>query len=436
MTNKQIQTNSAAVSRRQALKTGLAVGAGLLAAPGYLRAQGANERLNLGVVGIGGRGRANLDALYKQNIVALCDVDDERAGDAYEKYAQARKFYDYRQMLDALGSELDGVVINTPDHTHYHPTMAALDLGLHIYLEKPMAQAVSEVRQITEKAKEKGVATQLGVQRHTIGNVHRVVELIKSGAIGDVTEVYSKKGGSRGMPDMPDRFPPVPDHLKWDLWLGPAEWREYSPAYCPYHWRFWWDFGTGETGNWGCHILDIPYWALDLDFPTHVAASGPEVDPERTPKEMFSTFKFPAKDGRPEVTLHWDHTNEPFPYKEKYNMPDWGNTLFVGTKGALLCDFGKRLLLPEADFADFEAPEPFIPDSPGFHEEWVIACKGGEPATCDFAYSGPLAETVALGNTAYRAQQDFEWDAKTLTAKGAPAAEPFLRPTYRQGWSV
>lgn len=422
--------------RRQFLKTSALAGGGVMMAPAFLHAQGANERLNLAFIGIGGRGESNLNSLRHQNVVALCDVDDERAGDAYTRFPNARTFYDYRNMLDEMHAEIDGVVVSTPDHTHFHPSMAALDLGKHLYCEKPMAHAVAEIRTMTERANDQGVATQLGVQRHTIPNVHRVVELIQSGAIGHVTEVYCRKGGDRGMPEIPQEFPAVPDHLKWDLWLGPAMWRDYSPAYCPYNWRFWWDYGTGETGNWGCHILDIPYWALDLGFPTRVDASGPPVDPERTPKEMYSTFVFPQKGNRPEVTLHWDHTNKPFPYRETYVMPNWGNTLFVGEKVALLCDFGKHVLLPESDFTDFVAPDPSIPDSPGFFEEWIIACKGGETATCDFAYSGPLSETVLLGNTAYRAQQNFDWDAKTMTAKGADAVEPFLRPTYRSGWSV
>src|SRR5690606_37027220 len=176
------------------------------------------------------------------------------------------------------------------------------------YLEKPMAHNVWEVRTLTDLARRKGVATQLGVQRHALENVHRVIELVRSGAIGTVTECHAWIGDDRGMPKVPDSSPPVPEHLDWDLWLGPAEARAYHETYCPYGWRFWWDYGTGETGNWGCHILDIPFWALELDFPTRVDASGPPVDAARTPKSMDTRCSFPAKASRAEVTFDWYHS--------------------------------------------------------------------------------------------------------------------------------
>jgi len=235
---------------------------------------------------------------------------------------------------------------------------------------------------------------------------------------------------------VPTEFPPVPSHLKWDLWLGPAADRPYSPAYVPYKWRFWWDFGTGETGNWGCHILDIPFWALGLEHPTKVAGSGPPVDKQRTPKSMTTRFEFPARGNQPPVTLHWCHTKEALPVFAKHGVPRSGNTLFIGSEGMLVCDFKNRKLYPESKFADFEPPSQTVPDSPGFRKEWLLACKGGKPATCNFDYTGPLTETVLLGNVAYRVGQEFEWDAKAMKAPGCPAVEPFVRPTYRKGWSL
>jgi predicted dehydrogenase len=310
-------------------------------------------------------------------------------------------------------------------------------MGKHLYCEKPMAHSVWEVRQMTELAKSQGVATQLGVQRHTIANVHRVVEMIKSGAIGQVTEVHSWIGGTRGMPDVPTEFPPVPSHLKWDLWLGPAEERPYHPTYCPYGWRFWWDFGTGETGNWGCHILDIPFWALDLKYPGQVEGSGPPVDPDRSPRSLTTKFIFPASGNRPEVALHWYHAAQGPEILRELGLSESGNnTLFIGTEGMLLCGFGKHKLLPEDEFADYQPPPRSIPDSPGFYEEWLSACKGGEPATCSFAYSGPLTETVLLGNVAYRASASFQWDAETLSVTGNDEAARLLRTPYRNGWQV
>lgn len=397
-----------------------------------------NEKLQVAVIGVGGRGRDNLNALGQEkevSLVGLCDVDEARAGDAYQKFPQAKKYVDYRKMLDELDSQIDAVVVSTPDHTHFHPAMRALGMGKHLYCEKPMAHAVAEVRAMCELAREKKVATQLGCQRHAMENMHRVVELVQSGAIGTVSEVHAWVGGERGMPDPPKEFPPVPAGLNWDLWLGPAADRPYSPEYVPYKWRFWWDFGTGETGNWGCHILDIPYWALQLGHCTRVSGEGPAVDPARTPKAMHCRFEFPAVASRPEVVLHWYHTNDNPEICKKHNLPHLGmGVLFIGSEGLLHCEFGKRKLYPEAKFAGFKEPAPFIANSPGFYKEWIAAAKGGPAATCNFDYTGPMAETVLLGNLAYRLQRDFPWDASAMKAANCPESEPLLHPTYRKGW--
>ncbi len=425
------------IHRREMLRRSAAAGAGsfFLVQSASVRGAAANEKLNVALVGVGGRGEANLNGVSGENIVALCDVDEERARKAYARYPKVKKYRDFRKMLDELDRQVDAVVVSTPDHTHFHPAMMALGMGKHLYCEKPLAHAVAEVRAITELARKKKLATQLGSQRHAMSNMHRVVELVKSGAIGEVREVHAWIGGSRGMPEMPAEFPPVPAHLDWDLWLGPAADRRYSPAYVPYKWRFWWDFGTGETGNWGCHILDIPYWALDLAHCNLVSASGPPVDKQRTPKSMACRFEFPARGKLPPVELHWYHTSSaPAVLKERHVSLKGANTLFIGSEGMLLCGFGSRKLFPEDKFRDFEPPAETIPDSPGFYREWINACKGGEPATCNFDYTGPMAETVLLGNVAYRVGQEFDWNAAKMEAKGCSAAEPLLRPAYRPGW--
>ncbi|MFO7902030.1 MAG: Gfo/Idh/MocA family oxidoreductase [Pirellulaceae bacterium] len=428
------------ITRRNALKTSSALLTGywLGTSARGARGQSANGKLNVACIGVGGRGGANVGGVSGENIVALCDVDEKRAGSRFERFPKARKYHDFRKMFDDMEKKIDAVVVSTPDHTHFHPSMMALERGKHLYCEKPMAHNVWESRRMTDLAREKGVATQLGVQRHTIGNIHRVVELIKAKAIGEVKEVHSWQGGSRGMPSDPTEFPPVPPHLDWDLWLGPAEYRDYSPAYCPYNWRFWWDFGTAEAGNWGCHILDIPFWALDLKYPTSVEGSGPEVHPEKTPKSMRAVFQFPGNGDRGPVKLTWSHG--------KHSVPsEWGldlggaNNVFVGTEGMLVCGFGKRKLYPEDEFANYQKPEETIPDSPGFHKEWILAAKGETDVapTCNFNYSGPLAETVLLGNVAYRSQSRFEWDAENLVAKGGSDKIPgLIRETYRKGWKV
>jgi len=429
------------LTRRGMIKVSAAVAAGLWlgAGPRILRARGANDKLNVACIGIGGQGGASVGGTAGENIVALCDVDDKRAGKQYEKHPSAKKYFDFRKMFDEMEKDIDAVTVATPDHTHFHPSMWALQRGKHLFCEKPMAHNVWEARRMTDLARQKKLATQLGVQRHTIGGIHRTVELIKSGAIGKVTEVYSWIASGRGMPADPTDFPPVPDGLKWDLWLGPAAEHKYTPSLCPYNWRFWWDYGTGEAGNWGCHILDIPFWALDLAHPTRVDATGPAADSKKTPKSFSSKFLFPAGgDGkkRGAVTLHWMQ-GSPEILKEKGITGKGLNNVFVGTEGILACGFDKPTLYPKEKFQGFKAPQPFIPDSPGFHKEWIMAAKGGKtPATCNFDYSGPMAETVLLANVAYRSGGGFDWDSKALKTVGNDKAQALIREEFRKGWEM
>jgi predicted dehydrogenase len=452
MSNK-IQTK---INRRTMLKVSTIAGAGALFLPSGIltRGQSPNEKISTAFIGLGAQGKFQLDNIAEKtnliNVAALCDVDDIRAGKAYERFPKAKKFYDFRIMFDELEKSIDAVTVSTPDHTHYHPVIRAIRAGKHVYCEKPLAHSVAEIRTITEEAARMKVATQLGCQRHAIKNMARVVELIKSGAIGDIKEVYSWHAGERGMPDKPDGIGEPPKTLKWDLWLGPCptDWKfvttKGKSTFVPYNWRFWWDFGTGETGNWSCHILDLPYWALDLKYPTKVSASGPEVDPERTPKAMNVVYDFPARGNLPPVKLYWSHTKKPAclekfniktPVKNKEKKNVNPNNLFVGTKGMILAGFERHVLLPENDFADFKYPKQTIPDSPGFHLEWINACKGQKPATCNFAYSGPMAETAILGNTAFKAgHKSFEWDAEKMIAKNCPDVQNAIKPDFKKGW--
>ncbi len=425
--------------RRSFIQQSALLGAGVWAGTAAKsRAQSPNERLNVAVIGCGGRGAANLSGLSSQNIVALCDVDHDRAKNAFKQHPKAKAFYDYRRMFDAMSNQIDAVAVSTPDHTHFHPSMIAMDLGKHLYCEKPMAHSVDQARRMTKKATETGVATQLGVQRHTIDNVHRVVELIKSHAIGRVLEVHSWVSGDRGMPEIPQDKPAIPSTLKWDLWLGQGRERTYHPTICPYGWRFWWDYGTGETGNWGCHILDIPFWALDLKYPTRVDAVGPEPHELTTPNQMAMKFEFAAdrQTDRPSLDLYWHHSKPGPDVLKVHGLDHWGNTVFIGTEGILHCDFGRYKLYPEEKFASYTPPPKSIPDSPGFHQEFIDACKGGEKATCNFDYSGPLAETVLLGNAAFRAGGGFDWNGETATASGNPNAERYLQTYVRKGWEI
>ncbi|MEO8498304.1 MAG: Gfo/Idh/MocA family oxidoreductase [Planctomycetota bacterium] len=421
------------IHRRRMLQTSALAGAGVWLGTNASAADSPNEKLNIACIGIGGRGGDNLKGVASQNIVALCDVDESRAGKAYEQHPQAKKYVDFRKMLDEMDKHIDAVVVSTPDHAHFHPSMLAMQMGKHLYCEKPMAHTVWEAREMTKLAAEMKVATQLGVQRHTLENMHRSVELIQSGAIGKVSEVHCWVDGDRGMPAVPADKPAIPSGLDWDRWLGPAKERPYHSTYCPYGWRFWWDFGTGETGNWGCHILDTPYWALGLKYPTKVEGSGPPVHGQTTPKAMTTAFDFADQD----VKLHWYHAKNGPPILQEKGLSAKGmNTLFLGAEGMLLTGFDKYKLYPEEKFADFKPPSRTIEKSPGFYKEWFAACKGGAPATCNFDYSGPLSETVLLGNVAYRAEGSFAWDAVNLKASGNENVAQYLRTEFRAGWEV
>ncbi len=425
------------VTRRSFIQSAAFGVAAMKTGPAIARTLSANEKLNIAMVGIGGQGFDNYKDLRKENMVAVCDVDLERAGPAYRQFEKSAQFTDFRRMLDKMHKSIDAVVVSTPDHTHFHPAYMAMEMDKHVYLEKPLAHSVWETRVLTELARRKGLVTQLGAQRHANPNMRRIVELVQTGAIGEVTEVHSWIDSDRGMVPRKEEEPPIPPTLDYDLWLGPVEYRPYDPDITPYGWRFFWDFGTGETGNWGCHILDIPFWALNLDYPTHVGAGGQEPHPVMTPKVFHSTLEFPAKGSRPAVKLHWyQEKGGPKSLKDR-NLPTNGNTLFIGSKGMLICGFNDHKLLPEDQFADFKAPDPFIPESPGFRQEFVNACKGDPtPPTCHFGYTGPMAEAVLLANNAFRAGEEFDWDHETMTCKGAPGAQALVRPVFKQGWEV
>ncbi len=395
------------------------------------------ERLNIALVGIGGQGAANLAGVKDQNVVALCDVHEARAGKGFEQFPRAARFTDFRAMFDRMERGIDAVVVSTPDHTHFHPAWWALERGKHLYLEKPLAHEVEEVRHLVDSARAKTLATQLGCQRHAQAGLRAGVELARSGRIGPIAEVHCWIRSSRGMPAEPTGTEPAPADLDWDLWLGPNAPRTYQKGFAPYDWRFWWEFGTGETGNWGCHILDIPFWALELGHPVHVEAAGPPVDARRAPTALASRLDFPARGDRPAVRLHWYQGTPPVLAEKGLDdaaAKDF-NTLFVGRDGLLLCGFSKWRLLPEDRFAEVKEPPQTLAPSPGFHREWLAACRGGPPASCHFGYTGPLAESVLLANVAFRAGRAFDWDAARLTASDEAAAA-LLRRAYRPGWEI
>ena len=425
-------------NRREVLRNSALAGVGILASRASICAEpkSPNEKLNLAFVGAGGRGAANLGQLKSENVVALCDVDERRAGATFEKYPQARRFQDYRKMMGEMAKEIDAVVVSAPNHIHAPASAMAMRLGKHVYCEKPLTHSVYESRVLAQLAAETKVATQMGTQIHASGNYRRGIEILRAGAIGTVREVDVWTTAAEGGGVRPTDTPPVPATLNWDLWLGPAPHRPYHPCYLPREWHFWWDFGGGVLGNVGCHFMDLPFWALDLRHPTTIEAEGDPISPQSTPRRMTIRYEFPARREMPPVTLTW-YQGRPSPRVADLEVAKWGFCfLFVGDQGMLAMNYGQRALLPEERFANYQPPERSIPDSVGHWAEWMAACKTGSPTGCNFDFAGALTETVLLGNVAFRAGKKLEWDGANLKVTNCPEAEQFVRREYRSGWTL
>lgn len=451
MSARRRSVTTSRLNRRRFLQTAAAASA-VFSAPAFLRAQGSTEKLNIAVIGAGGRGGSNLNDVSGENIVALVDVNENNLGRAGEKFPKAAKLTDFRRLYDAPQA-FDAVVVSTCEHTHAFATLPALQLGKHVYCEKPLTHNIWEARVIREAAAKVKVATQMGIQIHAGNNYRRVVELIQTGAIGPVREVHVWVGRAWGRQspedakkfndivtvlERPKEAQPVPAGLNWDLWLGPAPERPYNDVYFPGpKWYRWWDFGNGTMSDLGSHWNDLPFWALKLKTPLTVEASGPPPHAEIAPASMRAKYEFGPRGDMPAVTMTWcQGTEKPIPWTEG-KIPKWDSgCLFVGDKGMLLSDYGKYLLLPEDQFKDFKPPEPFIPNSIGHHKEWIQACKTGSPTTCNFEYSGWLTEANHLGNVAYRAGKKLEWDPVALRCPNAPEADKFIRREYRPGWKL
>lgn len=424
------------ISRRELLKSATLTGAGVLFASSKAsaRMRGANDRLNIGIVGVAGRGADNIEGVREENIVALCDIDDTNLDRAKQQFPSATTYNDFRKMMEQ--KDIDAVVVSTPDHVHAAASSAAIVSGRHIYCEKPLAHSVYEARKIAELAHKHGRVSQMGTQIHAMSNYRRVVEMIQAGAIGPVTEVHVWADRVWAGGEKPTDTPPVPPNLHWDLWIGPAEERPYNPVYLPANWRGWWPFGNGTLGDMACHHMDLSFWALGLRAPTSIRAEGPPVNSETTPPWLIVHYEFPARGTKPPVNITWYHGGKRPTLFAEGKLPRWGDgTLFIGEKGMLLADYTERVLLPEKDFVGYVPPPPTIPDSIGHHKEWIEACKHGGVTTCDFHYSGALSETVLLGNVAYRVGKTLQWDAKKMRAEGCSEAEAILKPHYRKGWT-
>jgi predicted dehydrogenase len=451
----QMKTNNkpGLVSRRQFLRGATLAATAFTVVPGHVLglngATSPNNKLNIAGIGIGGQGASDLSNMESENIVALCDVDWNHAAHVFKKYPNAKQYVDYRKMLEEQ-KDIDAVMVATPDHLHAFAAMAAMQLGKHVYCEKPLTHDVWEARQLTLAARKYKVATQMGNQGQASEETRRLCEMVADGAIGGVREVHIwTDRPSNGLFDVywpqgvdrPKEQPEVPKDLNWDLWLGPAPYRPFNPAYLPFVWRGWWDFGTGALGDIGCHAMDAVFRALKLGFPDTVHAVSTRVNNETYPVGSMVFYNFPARDGMPPVKLTWYdgglRPERPDDLDESMEMGANGR-LLIGDKGKILGNH----LFPSAKFKDYNAPKT-LPRSIGHYKEWIEACKGGAPAGSNFDFAGHLAEVVLLGNIALRASLRQEltmtklrWDGENMKFTNLPEANAFVRRNYREGWKL
>lgn len=451
-----------------------------------------SDQLNIAGIGVGGIGRHNLRNMNTQNIVALCDIDWKYAGNTFNDYPNARKYKDYRKMMDEMDNDIDAVVIATPDHTHYVSARDAMQAGKHVYLQKPLTHSVYESRMLTKLARETGVATQMGNQGNSGDGIRLLCEWIWNGEIGEVNEVHAwtnRPIWPQGL-ERPVETPSLPPTIAWDLFIGPAPWRPYHPAYTPWNWRAWWDFGTGALGDMGCHIIDPVFKAMELGHPTSFEASSTQVNTESAPISGKVSYYFPErpKKGKikmPALKFTWYDggllPDRPEGIPEGKILGDnGGGAMFIGTKGTLICSTYARdpyIIGRENDPPKVAAELRRVEKAmDGGHEmDWVRACKEDKgsrtEASSNFGYSGPLNEVVVMGNLAVRLQdlkRKLEWDGEAMKIKnisdndeirivttdkfqvidGHPhfdtkyatinaktAAEEYVKRPYREGWS-
>lgn len=434
------------LSRRSLLK-GAASAAALLGVSGRLPGQtetirtprklAPDEKLNIACVGCGGKGATDVNEVRSENIVALCDVDWSRAKRIAQAFPNVPKFQDYRVMLREMDAQIDAVTVSTPDHMHFPIAKMAIEMGKHVYVQKPLTHTVWEARQLAELARKHKVATQMGNQGQADESGRILCEYLWDGAIGPVREVHvwTNRPIWPQAIERPKETAAVPATLDWDLWLGVAPERPYCPAYHPFKWRGWYDFGTGALGDIGCHSFAPIDRALKLGAPTTVEASSSALCKETFPAASIVRYEFPARGGRPAVRMVWYDGGlkpaRPEGLEEGRDLGE-GGTIYIGDRG---CIYNGRLL-PESRMREYKQPPRTLPRSPGHYQEWLLACKGGEPGGANFDVSGPQAETILLGNIALLTRKKLVWDAENLRITNVPEANEYLRSKYREGWGV
>lgn len=410
-----------------------------------------SNKLNIAGIGCGGMGAGDLEVLARNaNIVALCDVDSQRASKTFEKHPQAKRFQDFRKMLDAVEKQIDAVVVATPDHCHAVAAMAAIKRGKHVYCEKPLAHSIHEVRELMKAAREHKVVTQLGNQGHSFDSIRNFCEWVWDGAIGKVHTVHcgcnAVNSGIDQLPSLREHHD-VPANLDWDLWLGPAQQRPYHPAYLPASWRGWVPFGNGTVGDWTCHVVDPVFWALDLGAPTSIQAEVKNYDfktqGDAFPKGEIIHYEFPGNAKRGPVALHWYSGTERIPRPPELEADEKDidtGAVVIGDKGTIVYGShgaGRVHLIPQSKMDAYTRPAKTIPRVREHHWDWLEAIRNGTKAGSDFSYGGPLTEVALLGVIAIKlAGTKLEWDAKAVKFKNSSEANHFLNPPYRKGWSL
>jgi predicted dehydrogenase len=462
---KHSRIEAGPLTRRSFIAGAVAFAGGLAARTTHARTQETprtaepGDKVNVAVIGAGGRGADNLRDLAatgSATIVALCDCDERQALASFKAYPDARRYSDWRRLFDQEKT-IDAVLIATPDHNHAVISIAAMKLGKHVYCEKPLAHSIWEVREMARVAADTRVATQMGTQGHAFEGTRRAVDTMRASIIGDVTELHVWTDRPAGWWPQgitrPTDAPPVPEGLDWDVWLGPAVQRPYNPAYVPFKWRGFWDFGTGAIGDMGIHNLDTAYWGLELGTPTSVAmrdCSPGLTDPaakETAPLWSILELAFPARGQRPAVKMIWYDGGKLPPQDlfqgEKLITRD-GGSLIIGSKGTLFTrtwhggetEADMFVLLPRTKFADAPVPAPVVPRTRSHHQEWLDACRGQGTPLSNFGYAAALTESLLLGNVVLRTGKTIEWDSPGMRATNAPEADRFIRPEFRRGWSL
>jgi predicted dehydrogenase len=410
-----------------------------------------SDKLNIAGIGCGGMGEGDISAVSRNNnMVALCDVDSVRATKTLEKFPDAKHFTDFRKMFDSMEKQIDAVTVATPDHFHAVAAMAAIKRDKHVYCEKPLAHSIHEVRELMKAAQKHKVVTQLGNQGHSFETIRLFCEWVWDGAIGNVHTIHcgcnAVNSGIDQLPHLSEQHP-VPATLDWDLWLGPAQYRPYHPAYLPASWRGWVPFGNGTVGDWTCHVVDPVFWALDLGAPATIQAKVKGYDfktqGDAYPKGEIITYEFPAKGKRGPVTMNWYSGTEKIPRPPELESDEKDvetGAVVMGDKGTIVYGShgaGHVHIIPQAKADAYKRPPKTIPRVKEHHLDWLQAIRNGTKAGSDFSYGGPLTEIALLGVIAIKmAGTKLEWDAQRMRFKNSSEANQFINPPYRKGWSL